>query len=593
MNVFARSRLRALVAAALLVTGHGIVVAEPQSATPPPNPYQVERSWPPYFLEHRKLFTEQAGTYQAGDNPVWTIHVPGGWIGNSTIIEGDDGLIVYDTGVNMAAGEYIAAEIRKLSDKPIKAIFYSHHHGDHYNGTQALVSPQQVADGSVKIYAWENFEREKANEFGAILPRQIMGALYYGPDLLPPEEEHYHGCCGDKILGVKTGYIPPTDTFDKDVELEIAGVRIEVFYTGGEAISEFGLYLPDMDMVLIGDEFFYALANIHSIRGSKPRLPENYMRALDTVREIQPEWLLGSHIMPMHGREKIQRYVTTSRDAIQYLWDQGIRYINKGYTPTELQHQFKALPAYLDVAPYTSPMYGTPWIIAPEIYTGWVSWFSGDATDLFPTEPVARARRYVELMGGRDKVMAEARRAFDSGDPQFAAELTQMLVRIDHQDWDARHLKAASLRQRGYQEINTIARAWYLNGANELDGKLNPAMLANRGLQNIQGQLSGAELLESWRYQVDPEKAGDTGMVVGFEFTDSGDAYTVELRNSILEITPGPVAADVPVVRISAAQLREAMEGKPLPPGAGATGELQDLLAYLDLSPPEIFMHLR
>ena len=118
-------------------------------------------------------------------------------------------------------------------------------------------------------------------------------------------------------------------------------------------------------------------------------------------------------------------------------------------------------------------------------------------------------------------------------------------------------------------------------------------MLANRGLQNIQGQLSGAELLESWRYQVDPEKAGDTGMVVGFEFTDSGDAYTVELRNSILEITPGPVAADLPVVRISAAQLREAMEGKPLPPGAGATGELQNLLAYLDLSPPEIFMHLR
>ncbi len=33
-----------------------------------------------------------------------------------------------------------------------------------------------------------------------------------------------------------------------------------------------------------------------------------------------------------------------------------------------------------------------------------------------------------------------------------------MLVRIDHDDWDARFLKAASLRQRGYEEINTIAR---------------------------------------------------------------------------------------------------------------------------------------
>ena len=129
--------------------------------------------------------------------------------------------------------------------------------------------------------------------------------------------------------------------------------------------------LPDFDMVLIADEFFYALANIHSIRGSKPRLPENYMDALNKVREIKPEWLLGSHIMPIEGREDIQRYVTISHDAIQYLWDQSIRYINKGYTPAELQQQFQALPPYLDIEPFTRPMYGKPSIIAPEIYTGW------------------------------------------------------------------------------------------------------------------------------------------------------------------------------------------------------------------------------
>jgi alkyl sulfatase BDS1-like metallo-beta-lactamase superfamily hydrolase len=582
----------AWLAAALALVGYTTAVAAGREAVPP-NPYQVERSWPEYFLEHKKLFTEQAGTYKAGQYPVWTVHVPGGWIGNSTIIEGDDGLIVYDTSVNVDAGAYIAEEIRKLSDKPIKAIFYSHHHGDHYNGTAALVSPEQVADGSVKIYAWDNFEQERANEFGAILPRQIMGAFYYGPDLLPPEEQHYHGCCAPRMLGGKPGYIPPTDTFSEDTELEIAGVRMKVFYTGGEAISEFGIYLPDFDMVLIADEFFYALANVHSIRGSKPRLPENYMKALDTVREIKPEWLLGSHIMPIQGRDDIQRYVTVSRDAIQYLWDQGIRYINKGYTPVELQQQFRELPPYLDLAPFTRPMYGTPWIIAPELYTGWVSWFGGDATDLDPTEPVTRARRYVELMGGRDRVLAQAQQAFADGDAQFAAELTQLLVRIDHQDWDARHLKAASLRQRGYREINTIARAWYLNGANELDGKLNPNALVNLGMQRFQGALPGAELLQNWRYQVDAQKAGDSRMVLGFEFTDSGDSYTVELRNSILEITPGPVAPATPVVSLTAQQLRDAMAGQMPPADAGDTATLASMLAYLDLETPGFYLHLR
>jgi len=580
------------IVAALCACGSLAASAQP-AAQPPPNPYQVERSWPPYFLEHQKLFTEKAGTYKAGKYPVWTVHVPGGWIGNSTIIEGDDGLIVYDTSVNLEAGAFIAKEIRKISDKPIKAIFYSHHHTDHYNGTSALVTPEQVADGSVKIYAWDNFEEEIANEFGAILPRQLMGVFYYGPDLLPPEEKHYHGCCAPRVLGGKSGYIPPTDTFSEDTELTIAGVRMEVFYTGGEAISEFGLYLPDFDMVLIADEFFYALANIHSIRGSKPRLPENYMKALDTVREIKPEWLLGSHIMPIQGRDDIQRYVTTSHDAIQYLWDQGIRYINKGYTPAELQQQFRELPPYLDIAPYTRPMYGTPWIIAPELYTGWVSWFGGDATDLSPTEPVTKARRYVEMMGGRDKVLATAKQAFADGDGQFAAELTQLLVRIDHNDWDARHLKAASLRQRGYEEINTIARAWYLNGANELDGKVNPAGLMQLGMQSVQGRLSGGELLESWRYQVDPEKAGDSRVVLGFEFTDSGDSYAVELRNSILEISPGPLPDGMPAVRLTAQQLRDVLAGKPAPADAGDTAALAGMIAYLDRDNQGFYLHVR
>ena len=44
-------------------------------------------------------------------------------------------------------------------------------------------------------------------------------------------------------------------------------VQLNVFYTGGEAISEFGIHLPDFNTVLIADEFFYGLPNLHSIRG--------------------------------------------------------------------------------------------------------------------------------------------------------------------------------------------------------------------------------------------------------------------------------------------------------------------------------------
>lgn len=245
-------------------------------------------------------------------------------------------------------------------------------------------------------------------------------------------------------------------------------------------------------------------------------------------------------------------------------------------------------------------MYGTPWIIAPELFHGWVSWFGGDATDLLPTEPVEKARRYVKLMGGREKVFAEAERAFFDADYQFAAELTQLLVRIDNEDREARYLKAAALRARGYAEINTIARAWYLNGANELEGKVNSRMLIGTGLRVVQGSLPPRRLLESWRYQVDADKAGATHMQLGFRFTrptDSGpqvvESYVVELRNSILEIHTGEVPEQLPAVELDIGQLRTLLAGGELQADIGARDELERLLGYLDREPAEFSLHVR
>ena len=73
-------RFRSCTSPVLIGTFWLAVIAS--AATPPgENPYAVERSWPDYFLEHQKLFTERAGTYRAGKYPVWTVHAPGGWIG--------------------------------------------------------------------------------------------------------------------------------------------------------------------------------------------------------------------------------------------------------------------------------------------------------------------------------------------------------------------------------------------------------------------------------------------------------------------------------------------------------------------------------
>lgn len=553
------------------------------------NPYDVERTWPDYFTEHRTLTVDKQGTYRCGDLPVWTIYCPGGLLGNSTVIEGEDGLIVYDTGVNMDAGRIIADEIRKISAKPIVAIFYSHHHTDHYNGAAALVDQADVDAGKVAVYAWENFGPEKANEFGELLPRQAMGASYYGGAFLDPADKHHHGI-GRLPAGGAAGHIPPTHLLAQNTTLTIAGVELDVFYTGGEAISEFGIRVPAYDMVLIADEFFTGLANAHTIRGSKPRLPDNYIKALDRVLDLRPEWLVGSHIIPIQGKEKIADSVTKYRDALQYLWDQSVRLINQGYTPVELQHKLKELPDEVVDPPYTVPVYGTPFTMVPEFFTGWVSWFSGDSTDLLPAPPAESAARLTELMGGVDAVLDAAKADHAAGRHQIAAELARIALRADPQNEDARLVKAAALRARGYQEVNPIARSWYLTGALELEGAVDPGQILGAMMPMFAAGRTVPETLRSWRYTVDADRSIGVDVRVGVHATDTGDDLTLHLRHRVLVVSDG-IADDVTdVVEVGPEQVTG---DAPAQLRAGSADGWDTLRGLLDTDIHPFHMHMR
>lgn len=357
------------------------------------------------------------------------------------------------------------------------------------------------------------------------------------------------------------------------------------------AISEFGIHLPEFDMVIIADEFFTGIPNMHTIRGSKPRLPENYLTALDRVLSIEPEWLLGSHIIPIQGKRKVVDAVTKYRDVTQYLWDQSIRLINKGYTPVELQHALAELPQGCWDPPYTVPMYGTPITTVPEFFTGWVSWFSGDSTDLFPSPPAHKARRMVALMGGVEAVVEAAKADHAAGDHQLAAELTQLALRAAPEHEDARLLKAAALRARGYREINPIARSWYLTGALELEKAFDPTTLLRSMLSLLGAPAGPAETVRGWRYQLDADAAAGRELTVGLKFTDSGEELTVQVRHQVLIVRDGVADHCDAVVELTAADLAE--DGAAGTTVSGDPGAWADLTGLLDREVTGFAMHMR
>ena len=78
---------------------------------------------------------------------VWMVYSPDGFptpenrgmMANIVFVVTSAGVVVLDTGASLQIGEMAIRMIRKVTDKPVVAVFNSHYHGDHWLGNHAFV----------------------------------------------------------------------------------------------------------------------------------------------------------------------------------------------------------------------------------------------------------------------------------------------------------------------------------------------------------------------------------------------------------------------------------------------------------------------
>jgi glyoxylase-like metal-dependent hydrolase (beta-lactamase superfamily II) len=88
---------------------------------------------------------------------VWVMHGPlelpneknEGFMNNPAFVVTDGGVVVVDPGSSVHTGNMLLREIRKVTDKPVIAVFDTHVHGDHWLGNDAIKRAFPEAD----IYA--------------------------------------------------------------------------------------------------------------------------------------------------------------------------------------------------------------------------------------------------------------------------------------------------------------------------------------------------------------------------------------------------------------------------------------------------------
>jgi len=423
---------------------------------------------PPKLTQHSQKMEQRV--YEVTENYYLAY---GYGLASTHMIVGTDGIIIIDPVECVQKCREIHKAFRKITGKPVKALIYTHMHADHIFGVKGIVSEEEVASGQCKIIAHETmlFNLLASTTVGTGNIMFFRSAYSFGNFLEPGPDGLVNSGIGPDVRIEETSFIPPTVTVKNTLDIEIAGVNMHIVWVPSECDDEIVVWFPEMKVlcsaeVIQGETF----PNLHTLRGTRYRDPKQWYKGIDVLRKFDAEHMAPSHGRPIRGKEQVSEVLTAYRDAIQFVHNQTIRYMNQGFTPDELVRMI-TLPGHLARHPWLGEFYGTVKHAIREIYQGELGWFNGDPTTLDPIPPVESASRHVKLMGGRDKVVQEAAEALKSGDCQWAAELATYVIRIDNEDSEACRIKAEALRQLGYQTININWRNWYLTSAQELGGR--------------------------------------------------------------------------------------------------------------------------
>lgn len=477
-------------------------------------------------------------------------------LANSIMIEGDDGIIIVDTLESMESARAVYRAFETITKKPVAAIIYTHYHPDHVFGAEAFTDHRKIP-----VYAHESTSALIDKVVSVIRPVITKRSMRMFGCFLP-DDAIVNAGIGMRLNIDKNstvGVVRPNHTFSDTLSDTVAGIRFTLVHAPGETPDQIFVWLPDKKTILSGDNIYKTFPNLYTIRGTSSRDLKKWVASLDKIRSYHPDFLLPSHTGPIQGADKIYRTLTDYRDAIEYVHDQTVRGMNMGMTPDELVEYVK-LPARLAASPYLKEYYGTVAWSVRSVFDGYLGWFDGNPTNLFPLCPNDMAKHMADLAGGADALMKKAEQADKKGDFQWVLNLTDHLLMLDPKNSRARDLRVRALTSLGEKSANPNARHYYLTRAAELGQGLviwEPGGELGHPTLEMVHSLPLNRFFDSMAVNLDPEKSADVDTKVGFIFPDTGEKYTVAVRHGVCEITPDLVSKRDITVTVESAFWKE------------------------------------
>jgi alkyl sulfatase BDS1-like metallo-beta-lactamase superfamily hydrolase len=516
-------------------------------------------------LQRQSTLNMNFGLYKVMDG---VYQVRGFDLANISYVKSDNGWIVFDP----LTSEETARAAQELVDKhlgkrPIKAVVYSHSHGDHWGGVRGIVDEADVRAGKVQIIAPRDFMSHAISE-NVYAGNAMNRRLFYQYGILLPASPYGHagqGLSQNISIGNLT-LIAPTIIIDEDIEeLIIDGVKMEFQNTPNtDAPSEMNTWFPDKKLLWMGENVQGTFHNIYTLRGAPVRDALGWSKYINRALQLygkQADVMFASHHWPRWGNERIQEILRGQRDLYANINNQVLHLANQGVTINQIHNVYET-PKSISNNWANRGYHGSPEHNSRGVINRFLGYWDANPATLIPLSPADSAPLYVEMMGGADNIMAKSRKLHDQGEYFKAQEIMNKLVQAEPQNQPAKDLLADVFEQIGYQQENPGLRNSYLSGAFELRSNIPQGAQIDSSGPDVIRAMSTELFLDFLGIRMDGRKTDGMAFTINLITPDNGEKFLIELSNNTLTNVEGYLADDPTLsITINRTDLENVMGG--------------------------------
>ena len=218
----------------------------------------------------------------------------GTWfLSNAGLIVGKEYAVVVDSLTTVGMNQAFIREIRKVTDKPLRFLINTHHHGDHVWGNHLFAGATILCQTRC---------REEAIKTGIMDPK-LLAAAFPGLD----------------FQGIRL--TPAHITFEKKLTLYVDEREIQlIYFQPAHTVGDILVYLPQEKILFCGDLLFLYSTPL-CLQGSYA----GWMESLQAMADLNPRIYV-----PGHGPQCDQGGLQECREYLRLVYDEGRKLLESG-----------------------------------------------------------------------------------------------------------------------------------------------------------------------------------------------------------------------------------------------------------------------